>query len=99
MMTTQGDTSDLNQAGTGVSRSDAIDAYRILLGRLPESEAVIQYAMHYSDLSALRRAIVASPEYRHQNPERLNNVPLDAPPMRVELHGEPETVFRCRVVA
>ena len=60
---------------------------------------VIQYAMRYRDLSALRRTIVATSEYRHQNPERLNNAPVDASPMRVELRGELETVFRSRAVA
>lgn len=47
-----------------VSRDDALWAYRMLLGREPESEEVLQqHAASYPDRTALISGIVASPEF------------------------------------
>jgi len=48
-----------------LTRTDVRDVYRILLGREPESEAVIdQQIAGFADLSALRKAVLQSPEFR-----------------------------------
>jgi len=48
----------------GVSREDVIWAYRMFLGREPESEAVIEEQMTAPDRKQLREAFVGSHEYR-----------------------------------
>ncbi len=48
-----------------LTRTDVRDVYRVLLGREPESEAVInQQIAGFEDLSALRMAVLQSPEFR-----------------------------------
>ena len=55
--------------------------YEVLLDRPPESAAAIRYAMGFQTVRALRERMIASDEFRRKNPERLNNVTLEAPPM------------------
>jgi len=50
-----------------LTRDDVIAAYRILLDRMPENEAVVDYALACGSLRELREAILDSPEYRHKN--------------------------------
>jgi len=69
-------------------RDDVIQAYRLILGRVPESEAAITgHLRDHPDLDALRRAFLGSEELHQQlarpaegaaEPARL---PLDAPPL------------------
>jgi len=61
-------------------------AYVVMLDRLPESEATIQRALATRSRSDLRTAILSSPEYRRRNPSsvRLNNLPVDIPPIEVQ---------------
>lgn len=48
-----------------VTRADVIEAYRTLLGRPPESDAVIAHHLPlHASVGALHRAIIASDEYR-----------------------------------
>lgn len=46
-----------------VTRDEAVYAYRLILGREPESEAVIQHAMMARDVSQLREAFLGSQEF------------------------------------
>lgn len=46
-----------------VTREDAIYAYRLILGREPESEAVIEHAMAAGDLASLRAVFLGSREF------------------------------------
>lgn len=63
---------------TPLDRSDVIAAYRLLLGREPESEAVIeaQLARHDS-LEALRATLLASAEFRPIARACLPDAPID----------------------
>lgn len=49
---------------TGVTRDEVIYAYRFLLGRYPENEAVIQEHLIHSDLMELRKRFVSSAEFK-----------------------------------
>jgi hypothetical protein len=51
---------------TGVSRDDVIGAYRILLGREPENEGVIQGHMREASFAELREKILRSDEFQRQ---------------------------------
>lgn len=50
-----------------VSREDAIYAYRMILGREPESEAVIEATMGVDSLAQLRQVFFNSGEFRTKN--------------------------------
>ncbi len=60
----------------GVTREEVVLAFRLLLGREPESEAAIEGHRHLPGLAALRETIMRSAEYRHHAP------PLAAEPER-----------------
>jgi trans-aconitate methyltransferase len=63
-----------------LTRETVRDAYRLLLGREPESEQVLNEALNYGSVSAMRRAFLVSAEFRAQ-PELQPHpavVPLDA---------------------
>ena len=48
-----------------VTRQDVIDGFRWLLGREPESEETIAAHLAAEDVTALRRALIRSDEFRH----------------------------------
>jgi hypothetical protein len=50
-------------AGTPVTREGVDYAYRLLLGREPESEKAIAHGLEAGTLEALRRRVMASPEF------------------------------------
>lgn len=89
-----------------VTREQVVLAYRMLLGREPESEAVVQAAVDAQpDVAALGRSFIESPEFqaRHgREPEphapasafTLTEPPMDAPPLEVETETEPELLAR-----
>lgn len=67
-----------------------IAAYRLILGREPESDAIVRSYLSFSDVAALRRAFLTSPEFlglyeqlARQIP--ATRVPLTAPPLDVEV--------------
>jgi SAM-dependent methyltransferase len=62
------------------------DAYRLLLGREPENEQVVNEALNYGSITAMRRAFFESAEFRAQPGIRPTPalVPLDSPPLEVE---------------
>lgn len=47
-----------------VSHEDVVNGYRLILGREPEDESVIEYHCAHADLMALRRALLESEEFR-----------------------------------
>lgn len=51
---------------SGVSREDVEAAYRLILGRPPESEAAIKFHQSSPDIASLRRAFLESQEFQSQ---------------------------------
>jgi SAM-dependent methyltransferase len=78
-----------------IAREDVIAAYRLLLGREPESEEVItHYVAEVADLSALRALFVNSAEFQSflekaQTP-RPPRPAFNGPAMEVEITAPPE---------
>lgn len=70
-------------------------AYRLILGREPESEAVVEAALGYGTPERLRAAFLASEEFGALMEHRMvraapATVPLDAPPIPVETEAGPD---------
>lgn len=84
----------LTGARSMISRWDVIEAYRIMLGRDPESEQVIQGHTNIRTVAELYRALMESDEFREVftgtiGAAALSDVsetrlPLDLPPIEVE---------------
>ena len=51
---------------TVLQREQIVDAYRLLLGRAPESEAVIEHLCQTSTIDKLARTLLASAEFRRR---------------------------------
>lgn len=73
-----------------ISRDDVVYAYRLLLGREPESEGVVtHYASQVGSLRELRELFVNSAEFREKLQTamfaRPPRTPFNGPPMLVEL--------------
>jgi SAM-dependent methyltransferase len=75
-----------------VTRESVIWAYRLILGREPESDSVVNGATSYSSIAELRKSLLESHEFRSIHPPRL--LPLDAPPMRVECAVDDQVLSR-----
>lgn len=78
-----------------ISRDEVVLAYRLLLGRAPESEAVVaHYAAELKDLDALRGLFLNSTEFRAGFERALAPRPprpvFNGPPMEVELAAAPD---------
>jgi SAM-dependent methyltransferase len=77
-----------------VSREDAIYAYRLILGREPESEAVIGQAMAADNLAHLRNVFLASSEFIERFDSGPRPLPvarfLEASDIDVDLECAPE---------
>jgi len=54
--------------GELITRNDILAAYRLLLDRVPENEAVIERALSYRTRARLRAAILSSAEFANKNP-------------------------------
>ena len=72
-----------------ISRDEVIGAYRMLLGREPENEAVLRhYATEVAYVAALRELFMASAEFRDKVQDMLASRPqralLTGKPMQVE---------------
>ena len=65
-------------------------AYRLILGREPESEDVVAWSLGYGTLDRLRAAFLASDEFRGlvQHHPAPAMVPLDVPAIEVEVTAE-----------
>jgi SAM-dependent methyltransferase len=60
-----------------VSREEVVWAYRLILGREPESEAVVEATMAASDWGQLRSAFLGSPEFvRKYDPHMASALPV-----------------------
>lgn len=85
-----------HEAPGGVTREEVILAYRMFLGRDPESEAVITAGQAtWPDVVSLGQSMARSAEFalRHgPNPHALP--PLDAPGNAVETEADPSTLQR-----
>ena len=67
-----------------------VAAYRLILGREPENQGVVQACLGYPDVAALRRAFLASPEFASLYPQFSGitpqvRVPVTAPPLEVDV--------------
>jgi SAM-dependent methyltransferase len=72
------------------TRDEVTWAYRILLGREPESEDVIRTGMiGHRDRAGLLRAFLNSDEFHARNAPRREHFPLISPPIEVEWQVEP----------
>jgi SAM-dependent methyltransferase len=80
-----------------VSREDVIFAYRLLLNRLPESEAAISQHAHAEDLGALLRNFLGSAEFQQRMPglAGASRLPLDVPALEVETDCSDEDAAKC----
>lgn len=81
---------------TGVSREAVEWAYRLLLGREPESEAVIASQIEGNrDFGQLRRSFLSSPEFNDRLPPSARlQLHGREPPIVVESDGSPELLAR-----
>jgi 2-polyprenyl-3-methyl-5-hydroxy-6-metoxy-1,4-benzoquinol methylase len=81
-----------------INPQDVVNAYRLILGREPESnELVNRYATEISDLNALRDLFLSSSEFRHKfeqihTPKRFRRG-FYGPAMEVDLDVEPEQLL------
>jgi SAM-dependent methyltransferase len=77
-----------------VSPDDVRAAYRLILGRPPESEAIVAFHQQHASVDALRLAFFSSEEFRSQAllaPSR-QNVSLFAPRQAIETAASPMTL-------
>jgi len=63
-------------------------AYRLILGRAPESDAVVQHALRYGTVGRLRDAFLNSVEFERILHTRPRLVQADAPPLPVALQAD-----------
>ncbi|MCX8134488.1 MAG: class I SAM-dependent methyltransferase [Roseococcus sp.] len=87
----------MSEVEPGLSREEVVLGYRLMLGRLPESEQVIEaHRSAHASLEAFGLAIRASEEFRERlaggEPHRLP--PLDAPPLEAETAADAQTLAR-----
>ena len=79
-----------------VSRDEVIFAYRLLLNRQPESEAVISEHARADDLRALLTGFMSSPEFLQSAPGPIGGrLRLDLPALEVETDAGNEVAARC----
>jgi SAM-dependent methyltransferase len=73
-----------------ISREDVEAAYRLFLGRAPESEAAIELHQSWPDTASLRLAFLKSHEFQSQ----FGTLPLDIGPLDVEFHTSGDILKR-----
>lgn len=79
-----------------VSRDDVIFAYRLLLNRLPESEAVISEHARAEDLPALLAGFLRSREFLRKSPGPVGGrLPLDLPAQDIDTDATDADTVRC----
>jgi SAM-dependent methyltransferase len=83
-----------------ISRSDVIEAYRVVLGRKPESEQVIQHHRAVRGIPELYEALISSEEFREVCEAKLGTAdrdrykPLNWPPTSIELAASSDQMAR-----
>jgi SAM-dependent methyltransferase len=77
-----------------VSREDVIAAYRLILGREPESEAALQGHMSLHALKDLRQTFLSSEEFRLAlpRPPSHNGLPITAAALEIEIDTDASTL-------
>jgi hypothetical protein len=76
-----------------VSPDDVRGAYRFILGREPESEAVVaSHQKAHASVEAMRVGFLSSEEFRAQGFLAGRTVPVEASPLVVETSTTPETL-------
>ncbi len=90
-------------SGTGVRRKmmlssdDVRAAYRLILGREPENDSVVlAHAEQVETLEELRKKFFDSPEFRPPVSRAQPLLPLNWPPMDIELDATPEQLQAMR---
>jgi SAM-dependent methyltransferase len=79
-----------------VSREDVIFAYRLLLDRLPESEAAIAHHRGAYDLRSLLAGFLRSPEFQQKAPGPIGGrLPLDLPPLEIDSEATDAATAHC----
>jgi SAM-dependent methyltransferase len=73
---------------SGVSREDVEAAYRLILGRTPESEEAITFHQSSPDIAALRQTFLRSPELQSE----VGGLPLNLPFLDVEFATSADTL-------
>jgi SAM-dependent methyltransferase len=78
----------MSQSGPALTREQVILGYRLMLGRFPESEAVITaHQAAFPDVTAFGRGVEASAEFHARHRTRIPELPppLDAPPQEGDI--------------
>jgi hypothetical protein len=74
----------------GVSVSEVIAAYRLILGREPENEFVVRENLAHASVGELRATFLASEEFRWRS---NSTKPLNLPPLEIET-AAPELLLK-----
>ncbi|MFN3448111.1 MAG: methyltransferase domain-containing protein [Roseococcus sp.] len=80
-----------------LSREEVVLGYRLMLGRLPESEEVIEaHRRAHAGVEAFGLAVRASEEFRQRlsGPQPQKPPPLDIPPQEIETRADAATLER-----
>ena len=83
-----------------LSREDVVAAYRLILGREPESDAVIEHHRERPDLANLRAAMIGSDEFVRDFKLMNDSIPyvptaqVMPPQARIDLPDDPGTLSR-----
>src|SRR5690349_7073044 len=73
-----------------VKTEDVRAAYRLILGREPESEETVErHAMGFDSLADLRTAFLKSPEFHSNGSTPSPSRPLEWPSVEVEVDASP----------
>jgi len=82
-----------------VTRDEVLWAYKLIMGRSPESESVIKHHMQSQDLDALRASFMNSIEFRSSLHKVINSMitvmPLDAEKIEVEVNASSAQIAAC----
>jgi len=79
-----------------VSRDEVIFAYRLLLNRLPESEAAIAEHARANDLRSLLMGFLSSPEFLQNRPGATGgHLPMDLPTLEIDTDATDDVAARC----
>jgi hypothetical protein len=81
-----------------VTREEVLWCYRSILGREPESEAVVEAKLKTKDFAELRKAFLSSPEFTNKQknlPLRRSFMPLDLEKNEIEYEATPAQLKEC----
>jgi SAM-dependent methyltransferase len=82
-----------NSVADGISKEAVVWAYRMFLGREPESEEAIQEKLDFcTDIGRLREVFLTSEEFSYHVPRRGNGLGATEPCIEVETTGPAELI-------